>query len=271
MSHVPRQLISVYSPQGGINYGARPYYNLANLRSPQPTHYNLATSRPLQPLEIKLHQTNSYKEYLEQQKLRKAQQKQPETKKKIKEAQITTNALIDLSEDKPRSKLFKKEHTKLNTTDSEIIDFISTYLNVEKMTNNGLYYCIIRFIYTGFSISKKSEYSYRVLFFKKNDNIISDMHSFKVNYCHNDKNKCIPNHILFTLETYGAIQSVYRDMKIFTDISNNKKYHSFNEVLNTAIVQPAIIKQYSGPQANQKAGYRRKKCGTKKKRFIKKY
>ena len=41
--------------------------------------------------------------------------------------------------------------------------------------------------------------------------------------------------------------------------------------IEPAKIEPAIIKQYSEPQANQKAGYRRKKCGTKKKRFIKKY
>jgi hypothetical protein len=244
----------MYAAPLQINLGVPKYYNLNPEQSQQP------------PIRL----GNSLKKnphYMQYQNLKK--QQLVETKKKIKEAQITTNALIDLSED--RSKLFKQEHTKLNTTDNEIIDFISTYLNVEKMTNNGLYYCIIRFIYTGFSFSKKSEYSYRVLFFKKNGNIISDMHSFKVNYCHNDKNKCIPNHILFTLKTYEAIQSVYGDMKIFKYISNNKKYYSFNEVLNTDIVQPATIKQYREPQANQNAGYRRKKCGTKKKRFIKKY
>jgi hypothetical protein len=222
------------------------------------------------------------------------------TLKILKILSMTTKSLIDLTKDteiKYTSELFK-DNTTLNTESPEIQSFISKYLKEEEMINGKLYYTFIRVKYSGWSLSKSTTVSYRVLFFTKEDNKISNMKCFKVNRSTID---LFIDHMLITDETYTAIEGAYNNMKILhprrESSKINDEYYSFNIALYLALnpaenvktktvvnantnkpakiepakIEPAIIKQYSEPQATQKAGYRRKKCGTKKKRFIKKY
>ena len=222
------------------------------------------------------------------------------TLKRLKIVSISTKSLIDLTKDTKieyTSELFE-DNTLLNTESPEIQSFISKYLKEEKMINGNLYYTFIKVKYSGWSLSKSTTVSYRVLFFTKKDSKISDMKCFKVNLSDKDYFK---DHMLITYETYTAIEGAYNNMKILhpqhKDSQIDDTYYSFNIALYLALnpaknvntntlvnantnkpakiepakIEPAIIKQYSEPQANQKAGYRRKKCGTKKKRFIKKY
>ena len=235
------------------------------------------------------------------------------TQKRLNIALITTQSLIDLTKDtkiKYTSELFE-DNTPLNTESPEIQSFISKYLKEEKMINGKLYYTFIKVKYSGWSPLKSTTVSYRVLFFTKEDNKISNMKCFKVN---RSTMEFFIDHMLITDETYTAIEGAYNNMKILhpqrESSKINDKYYSFNIALYLALnpaenvktktvvnaninkpaiiepaiiepaiiepakiepakIEPAIIKQYSEPQANQNAGYRRKKCGTKKKRFIK--